>query len=341
MKYSLLFASICLFMFACKKDTPLDKKDIYDTSLTENWMQDLQAKYPNKEITLKNICLPQAHDAGVYELNNCFGGNDCNTKTQYLSMAMMLHSGIRVFDLRPALIDGVYWTFHRTNCGGLGCEGVLLRTFLEETKNFLDQHNELVIFEITHLCNTGSQDPGLVALFNDVLGDTKYRLNTNLTNDFIRTPLQEIIPSDGSSGKVVLLWEDVNGAMADPSTGLFAFNFIPVSGTYANNKDIDIVINDQIQKFNQFNEVSNRLFKLCYTFTLDAGAAVTCLSDLENPVSIESISLEARGRLETTIDALIADEIISQDKIPNMLSIDFANTAVSFQCIRLSELSLE
>lgn len=341
MKYSLIIVSICMLFAGCKKETSLQKTASYDTSLTIDWMRDLQLKYPNTEITLKDICLPSAHDAGVYELNNCLGGNDCNTKTQYLNMGMMLASGVRVFDLRPTLINGVYWTFHRTNCGGLGCEGVQLRTFLEETKSYLDQHNELVIFEITHLCNTGSQDPGLIALFNDILGNTKYTLNSNLPSTLILTPLQEIIPANGNGGKVVLLWEDVSAATENRSEGIFDYNFLPTSGGYSNNKDIDIVIANQLLKFNNFNEASKELFELSYTFTLDAGALVSCLSGPENSVSIESIALDGRSRLKETIDTWIASGSITANKIPNILSIDFSNTIVTEQCIRLSELSLQ
>jgi len=341
MKFNIFLLTCILLLSTCKKEDNLPKVRGDDTSLTENWMQDLIAKYPNESITLKDICMPRAHDAGVYTLNNCNGGNECNTKTQYLSMEMMLKSGVRVFDLRPVLINGVYWTFHRTNCGGLGCEGVDLRTFLEETKAYLDEHNELVILEITHLCNTGSQDPGLVALFNDILGNTKYTQNANLANAFIHIPLDEIILTNASQGKVVLLWEDVENFNQNQSEGIFAYNFIPVSGSYSNSKAIDIVIADQLQKFNNFNVHANRLFDFSYTFTLDAGAAVTCLSNPENGVSIESIALEGRDILASTLDTWIANGSIRSGKIPNILSIDFANTIVTKQCIRLSELSLE
>jgi hypothetical protein len=327
-------------LLSCKKDDISLNSSAYNTSLTENWMQDLIAKYPDKDITLKDICLPRAHDAGIYVLNNCVGGNDCNTKTQYLDMAAMLSTGMRVFDVRPTLINGVYWTYHRTSCGGFGCEGVELRTFLKETKDYLDTHNELLIFEMGHLCNTGSQDPALIALINDVLGSTKYTLNTSLSSEFINTPLKDIIPASESTGKVVLLWDGVESASENRSEGIFSNDFIPLVGRYANNKDIDIVIADQLVKFNNFDETSNGLFMFNYTFTLDAGATMACISLFESAISIESISLDGRDRLAATIDKWIADETITPDKIPNILSIDFGNTIVTEQSIRLSELSL-
>ena len=66
---------------SCKKENePIATES---TKETINWMQDLIAKFPNKTITLKKISMPRAHDAGMYEVNNCWAGNACNTKTQH------------------------------------------------------------------------------------------------------------------------------------------------------------------------------------------------------------------------------------------------------------------
>lgn len=340
LKYILVLLVYSSFTISCSKETNDLVNKGPDTSQTENWMQDLIAKYPDDEITLKDICMPRAHDAGIYVLNNCNAGNECNTLTQDQSMANMLKMGIRVFDVRPSLINGEYWTYHRTNCGGFGCEGVELRTFLEETANYLQTHNELVIFQMNNLCNTGAQDPQLSALLNEVLGSNIFTLNTPLDDFLIRTPLEEIIPASSNSGKVILLFEGLSSANEVPASGIFSFNFVPTSGSYANNPDIDIVIADQKQKFLNFNPAANRLFQLSYTFTLDVGMAVSCLS-VEDAVSIEDITLEGRSRMSTVFDQWIAEGTIAPNRIPNILSVDFCNTSVTYECIRISEYSLD
>ena len=340
-KYFLLIAAILFLIVSCGKDTEDVVNRGPNTSQTEDWMQDLIAKYPDRNFTLKDICIPRAHDAGMYELNTCTGGNACNTQTQDQTMRSMLEMGIRLFDVRPIPINGEYWTYHRTSCGGLGCEGALLRSFLEETKAFLDEHNELVIFEMNNLCNTSSQDAELVALMQDVLGNTLYKLNAPLDEDFILTPLNEIIPPSNSGGKVVLLFSDLNTSNDSPAQGLFAYDFIPISGSYANSPDIDYVIANQLQKFQNFNSVDNRLFKVSYTFTLDIANAVSCLSNPEFASSIEELSLEGRSRMSDVIDSWIANGFITKNKIPNIFSVDYCNTEVTMECIRLSELSLE
>ena len=339
MKYSALLVLLILFS-SCKKDVLL-QRDTYDTSHTEHWMQDLLAKYSGQKVTLKDICLPRAHDAGLYVLNTCNAGNDCNTKTQYLSMEMMLKSGVRVFDVRPTLIDGEYWTYHRTNCGGLGCEGATLQSFLQETREFIDGHNELVILEMNNLCNTGSNDPNLMALINQELGGRLYKLNSPLATNFIDTDLKEIIPTYNNFGQILILWEGVGSSTENPAEGVFSRSFMPKSGAYANNPDIDIVMNDQIQKFNAFDESSNKLFSFSYTMTLSTGLAVACVSNEENASSIEEIALEARDQMPDRIEGWISSGTFSKSKIPNILSVDFANTSVTEQCIKLSELSLD
>lgn len=136
-----------VFLINCKKEKK-QEITVFPKEKTINWMQDLIKKFPNKNITLKDISLPRAHDAGMYEINDCFGGNACNTKTQDNNMKTMLEYGIRVFDLRPSFKNGEFWTYHKTSCGGLGCDGIKLISFLEDTRDFLQEHNELVIFEI-------------------------------------------------------------------------------------------------------------------------------------------------------------------------------------------------
>jgi len=73
---------------------------------------------------------------------------------------------------------------------------------------------------------------------------------------------------------------------------------------------------------------------------LDIANQVACLSNIDFASSINEIALDGRARMTSTIDAWIANGTITSDKIPNIFSVDYCNTAVTMECIRLSELSL-
>lgn len=336
MKKAFLSTFIIILVFNnCKK--PDVNFQPYNTEHTIDWMQDLIAKYSNKNITLKDICLPRAHDAGMYEVNNCYAGNACNTQTQNRTMQSMLESGIRVFDVRPVLKEGAFWTYHATHCEGFGCEGVLFETFLEDTKNYLDKHNELLIFDLGHFCNTSADDAALLDLVNTKLGNTVYKTTSTDTVPIINKPLKDII-NENTGGKVILR---MDGLIAnDETSGYFKESYLPVSGSYANNPDAQEMKADQLAKFNSYNSSTESLFRISWTVTMDNALAVGCFNEEDNPLTIKDITKEATNLLEPTIDEWIENGTIQKDKIPNIFSVDFADILVTEQCIKISEFNL-
>ena len=332
-KITILF--FILTFLSCKKNEVTTEP--YNTEHTIDWMQDLIKKYPSKNISLKDICMPRAHDAAMYEVNNCYAGNACNTKTQYRTMKSMLESGIRVFDVRPVLKDGVFWTYHATHCEGFGCDGVLLKTFLDETKTYLENHNELLIFDLTHFCNTSSDDMAFLNLLNTSLGNTIYKQDSTNSNLFINTPLSDII-NENSGGKVVLKMEDL--LANNHQEGYFNNTFIPVEGTYANKADAEEMKADQKAKFTAYNSSNESLFRISWTVTMDNALALNCFNEDRNPLSIEDITKDATNLLASTIDEWINNGTIQKAKIPNILSVDFADIFVTEQCIKISEFNL-
>jgi hypothetical protein len=67
-----------LFVHACKDD---DK--IRDLDTHADWMTSL-IYTKGDAVTLKNLSMPGAHDAGMYELTSCtVGANACNTNAGY------------------------------------------------------------------------------------------------------------------------------------------------------------------------------------------------------------------------------------------------------------------
>ncbi len=144
---------------------------------TADWMTILLTENPDRAISLKNICIPRAHDAGMYVLTTCtFGANACNTQTQDLNMTNMLEKGVRNFDIRPVFAGGIYFTQHKTGCeDALGCRGDRMINILQQTRDFVEQHSELVILDFGHFCNVAPLDAGLQELVNSTLGDRLYK----------------------------------------------------------------------------------------------------------------------------------------------------------------------
>jgi len=336
----IIFFSIVITLFSsCKKENDVNEKlNSYDTSHTQNWMQDLIAVYP--QATLKDISIPGAHDAGIYELNNCLGGSSCNVQTQYLNMKNMLESGIRFFDVRPVLKDGVFWTYHATSCNGLGCEGDNFENFLQQTKDFLDNHKELVIFEITHFCNTDAEDAAFLNLLTSILEDRIYKDDGSSNSNFIDRAISEVLGVNTDKGKVVLLMDGLTNVTESKSEGFFSHEYIERIGSYANKYIFEEMIEDQLIKFNDYDATGSTIFNLYYTLTLDDSLSIDCVIN-ENAISIEDLAVEARNKITTTFDGWINNDIIVKGKIPNIIYVDFTNTDITEQCIKISEFNLE
>jgi hypothetical protein len=191
------------------------RKPIYRANLKESvcnavgyntcdWMSDVLREHPSSNIALVNLCLPGSHDAGMYMTQHCTAfANVGNTQTQYLPMKQQLEAGLRIFDLRPWVYDGEFYTHHSMHCDGLGCKGDKLIHILQSTKEFLDTHHEVVLLELTHFCHTSASDTVFLSLLTNIIGDHIYRETKQSNTRLIQTPLTQIL-KDAHSGKVIL-----------------------------------------------------------------------------------------------------------------------------------------
>ena len=341
----ILFISL-FFVTACKDDDTTDNSgngtQTIDRELDTyaDWMTSYIVD-KGDAITLKNISLPRAHDAGTYVLTTCTpGANACNTKTQDLDMTFMLRSGVRMYDIRPVWKNNDYYTQHVTECGtlGLGCQGDLISSMLEQTKTFLDTHSELVILQFGHWCDTSPEDAAFLALVKEALGDRLYVDDGTSTMDFINQPIGNLVDIYAGTGKAIILYSGVNDNAELKAEGIFSNSYIPQEGNYSNSYDFDFMSSDQIQKFNNYNPENNAIFELSWTMTLDAGLSILCA--LNDSQSIEFYANQANAQLDSSMDALIADETIVKGKIPNIVSVDFADEAIMDVCFKLTDLNL-
>ena len=76
-----------------------------------HWMSDIVTQYPERELTLGDICWPRSHDTGTYSETMCRTrfSSACNTQTQHLTMAGQLAAGARA--------RAASWTYAESTAG--------------------------------------------------------------------------------------------------------------------------------------------------------------------------------------------------------------------------------
>lgn len=329
-----------------------------DAALGSNhaeWMTELTCRYPDRGLTLKQIAWPRSHDTGTYAESSCLfpgAANACNTRTQAKTMAEQLAVGVRAFDVRPELIvpdqanvvsvaEPTYFTHHTVSCRSLGCIGTPLDALLSDVRHFLDRHRELVILELTHFCDTGVDDAALVTLIEQQLGDRLYREPVGETRPLIDRPLAELLPGTARRGKALVLWEGLADTAASRQAGRFPIDAIPVESGWSNTTDLGYLVQDQTTRYASYANDGTKLFELSWTLTQDTAMATACAENPDTATSIEDLATIANGALVPNLDALIASGQIRAGRIPNVISLDFAEGWVTDQCLRITEIGLE
>ncbi len=331
--FYLIFISV-LIISSCKKEDEFNR----NLNTYEDWMTDIIVNH-KEDVSIKDIAMPGAHDAGTYVLTSCsFGANECNTQTQNKSTREMLERGVRSFDIRPMIAENDYFTQHVTDCGGLGCRGDYLSNMFEETKTFLDNHSELVIYFFTHFCDTGYNDSELISLIQSTFGDRLYTESSPSSSLFMNLPLRDIVDINAAKGKVLILFEDAPNDAALKEQGIFSYAHLGLVGSYSNSYDLEYMKNDQAQKFNNFDENSNNIFEMSWTMTLDATLSVACA--LNQSQSIEFYATGANNDLIPSMNDWISNGTIRSGKIPNIIWVDFADTFVADACFRINEVNI-
>jgi hypothetical protein len=308
-----------------------------------SWMSDVVARYDHDgALTLRDVCWPRSHDTGTYMETMCRSrfSSACNTQTQHLTMAGQLEVGARAFDVRPEVFEGDYVTHHTTACGGLGCLGTPLTQLLGELRAFLDTHPELVFIELGAYCGTGPDDQALIDLVSNTLGERLYRDPEGETRPLVERPLGSLMSADGRSGHAIIVYEGLADTAELRRAGRFARSQLPVQGGWSNVTDVELLRADQVARFEAFDPSGDTLFELSWTLTQDQALAVTCIGPPEEATSIRELAELANPQLAPTLTALIEGGEIRAGRIPNVISIDFVDTFVTDECLRLTHLHL-
>ncbi|MCO5247838.1 MAG: hypothetical protein M9887_02655 [Chitinophagales bacterium] len=349
----LLFALILLVTFSCKKEktdiqdpieNPTDPEEPTDTTSIDDglpryaWMSRLLKENPNIDIKFSDICLPGAHDAGMYVLRSCKLGNACNTQTQELNMKQQLEAGYRIFDLRPTLAGQKYFAYHYNECGGVGCRGDLMENIFNYTNEFLEKNNEVVIFLFDHFCQTSPDDIGFLNLLNSTLGDKIYK-ESAYEEYFYDWSLRKILGDHPKTGKVILIFKEGYPNTPDRrKNGYFSEEIMQSVGGWSNKNIYQELKQDQLRQYNQYQPAHPKTFLFSYQQTLDDTQSIACALNVKP--SIKDLALETNPDFQVVIDSMIQVGAINAQKHPNIFWLDFGESWMIDVATKISEIGI-
>ncbi|TVY75692.1 PI-PLC X-box domain-containing protein [Lachnellula suecica] len=116
------------------------------------WMQ---ATFPTiGSRTLREIAMPESHDAGMSELTHAYLGVPYNTQTQSVHIYKQLVFGARWFDLRPAHRKGHWYAGHFSHTVGKwfgGATGRNIENVVRDINRFTSESpGELIFLDLSH-----------------------------------------------------------------------------------------------------------------------------------------------------------------------------------------------
>ncbi|UOE46645.1 hypothetical protein MTO98_19770 [Mucilaginibacter sp. SMC90] len=331
-----------------------------------SWMED--TLFPAKgNLTLKDIVIPGAHDAGMSALNGTGGIhsssiNPCNTLTQKLNIGKQLNAGIRMFDLRVGAFNNAIYTKHSSSdCmaeamgGGYGEQ---FKDILDSVKTFLNRHKkEFIIITFSHFCPKEASADHVADTIFSVLGKDKI-FNNQSKENIGDIKLNEL------AGKVIVTFEGYanreklidSNSMADEGK-----TFLNFRRAYAATNQIDKLLAREDLFFTSLKDGTNKndLVRLDWQLTQSSDEAALICNDFEdekvNPVlngimlltnvvknnqSIIDLAQFGNKYLPSKINSWVTSGIINKNNKPNILYVDVAGTWITDYCIELNGIPL-
>jgi hypothetical protein len=220
-----------------------------------DWMQQSLGSIGNR--TLKMICMPGSHDAGISNFKpGTVGAHFANSQTQYLNFYNQLVAGSRYFDLRPVISAGQWVAGHYSEVEGigwLGGNGQSVAEIVKQVNDFTAKYKELVIINLSHTLDTDNDYKDLTQAQWNSLFDALKGLNNRFTvanpgsTDYSNTVLNDFI---GSSASVFVFAQLPSGiSLGDYATqGFYMQDNLPIYDNYANSNSAATMQADQLSK---------------------------------------------------------------------------------------------
>lgn len=311
-----------------------------------NWMEKNLSMLGNR--TLREICLPGSHDAGMSKLaSGTFFAHTCNVVTQSSPIGDQLAFGARYFDIRPVISAGKYLTGHYNDTGTAplnwqGGNGESIDSIIESVNAFVTEYKELVILKISQDLNTdvgnsayrGFNQEEYNAFMAKLVGLTNLYINNYPTTDLTQIPLN-ILLSNGSCGTVLVIVDpktpDISlGSYAQ--RGIYPMSSFPLIDEYSDKNEPLPMIQDQIQKMIA-NKKNSCYFLLSWTLTQSNEQAATCFTNppffvrwfIDEVLSILQLSDKANPLLYNN-EALL--QACTPNCFPNILYVDNVSPSI-------------
>jgi len=240
----------------------------------EDWMQ-ANIQYIGCR-SLRQLCIPGSHDAGMSQFNAHTAADPENTLTQTLGVGDQLAAGARYFDIRPVISGGGYWTGHYSNTiiGWQGADGQSIQSVIDDVNSFTASNQELVILYLSHTANTDTDySPFDDDEWNNLLYEFYAGLNylfqyDTSVPDITALPLSIFIQSSAAVVVVVDESFDLN-AYHYAGLGFFSKSQFPQTGSYTETDNMDVMREDQYNKLlSDRTSPDDEVFQLFWTQTL-------------------------------------------------------------------------
>jgi hypothetical protein len=231
-----------------------------------DWMQQSMGSLANR--TLKHICMPGSHDAGMGTFKpGTIGAHFANTQTQYLDFYAQLMAGSRFFDLRPVLSNGEWVAGHYSQVGDgdlwLGGNGQSIKDIIRQINDFTSQYQELIIINLSHTLDTDNKYADLTqtqwnALFTTLKGVNNRHIVPNPgTTDFSNTRLGDFI-TDRASVFIIAQLPDGITLGSHITQGFYSTQNFPFYDEYSNSNNLATMKTDQLAKLRQERNIAQR-----------------------------------------------------------------------------------
>lgn len=219
-----------------------------------DWMQQSLGTLGNR--TLKQICMPGSHDAGMSTFDaGTIGAHFANSQTQLLNFYDQLVAGSRYFDLRPVISGGEFKAGHYSELEDiwLGGNGEKVSDIIKQVNDFTAKYKELVIINLSHTLDTDNDYKDLSQdqwnkLFDQLKGiNNRFTADKPGSHDFTGNTLGSFITDRAS---VFIFAQLPSGiSLGDyANQGFFTQDNFPIYDSYSNSNDAETMKKDQLSK---------------------------------------------------------------------------------------------